>query len=156
MMMIIIATNVINNDLVIMIVLITIIIWPFLVDWTHHVKDYFSLQASDEMRVLPVPGSTSCHQKNMNFSRSAIAGWDFCQDGLGVCVFRKSPWKSCLSPPTGKESLPTIIFSCELLNFGGCRSFRRLCTHLLNFLFDDASFVCVMSNVLWSLYWDRM
>ena len=83
------------------------------VDWTHHVKDSFSLPASDEMRVLPVPGSTSCHQKNMNFSHSAIAGWDFCQDSRPWSFLNAIfPLESCLFPPTGKDNLPTIIFSC--------------------------------------------
>ena len=158
MMMIIIATNVIDNDLVIMIVLITIIIWPFQT-WIgpitsktiSHSKPQMKCEyfPSQEVQVATRRTWTSVTRRSRDEISVKIA--------LGFVFFAKAPGKVAFSPQAERRVFQLLSWGCELLNFGGCRSFRRLCTHLLNFLFDDACVcVCVMSNVLWSLYWDRI
>ena len=140
-MMIIIPTHVINyHDLVIMIVLTTIIIWPFLVD-SNHGHDYFPLETSAEMPSQPLPGSTSCHQKNMNFSHSA---GKTCEDTL----------------PKFFSSLRWIVLQASSMAFAvklrGVEIFGDSANICFVFLKCLMMFVCAMSNVLWSLYWDRM
>lgn len=61
----------------------------------------------------------------------------------GFVFFAKAPGKVAFSPRKGESS--NYYLQLRAVKLGKCRSFRRLCTHLLNFLFDDAC-VCVCNE----------